>query len=73
MKTYTYSQARQKLAFILEESKKEAILIRRRGGDMFVIAPKASGRRSPFDVPGLKKNITRREILEAIRESRERP
>jgi hypothetical protein len=73
MKTYTYSQARQKLAFILEESKKEAILIRRRGGDMFVIAPKASCRRSPFDVPGLKKNITRREILEAIRESRERP
>jgi prevent-host-death family protein len=73
MKTYTYSQARQKLAFILEESKKEAILIRRRGGDMFVIVPKASRRRSPFDVPGLKKNITRREILEAIRESRERP
>jgi hypothetical protein len=31
MKTYTYSQARQKLAFILEESKKEKVLIRRRG------------------------------------------
>ena len=35
MKVYTYSQAREKLADILEESKKEEIVIRRRKGDMF--------------------------------------
>ena len=72
MKVYTYSQARQKLADILEESKKEEVVIRRRKGDMFSIIPKSQARRSPFDVPGLRKGITREEILEAIRESRER-
>ncbi|MBM4055239.1 MAG: prevent-host-death protein [Planctomycetes bacterium] len=72
MKIYTYSQAREKLADILEESKNEEIVIRRRKGDMFSIAPKSPSRRSPFDVPGLSKKISRKEILEALRESRER-
>lgn len=72
MKIYTYSQAREKLADILEESKKDEVVIRRRKGDMFSIAPKTPSRRSPFDVPTLGKRITRKEILEAIRESRER-
>jgi hypothetical protein len=72
MKIYTYSQAREKLADLLEESKNEEVVIRRRRGDMFSIAPKSSSRRSPFDVPGLRKKITRREILQAIRESRQR-
>jgi prevent-host-death family protein len=72
MKIYTYSQARQKLANILEESKSEEVVIRRRGGDMFTVVPKKSGRRSPFEVLGLKKMINRKDILEAIRESRER-
>ena len=72
MKIYTYSQAREKLADILEESKKEEIVIRRRKGDMFSIVPKTPTRRSPFDVPTLGKRIARNEILEAIRESRKR-
>lgn len=71
MKIYTYSKARQKLADILEESKKEEVVIRRRKGDMFSIVPKVQRKRSPFDVPGLSKKITRKEILEALRESRE--
>ena len=72
MKIYTYSQARQKLADILEESKKEEVIIRRRKRDMINIIPKSQGRRSSFDIPGLRKGITRKEILEAIRESRDR-
>jgi antitoxin Phd len=72
MKIYTYSKAREKLADVLEESKNEEIVIRRRKGDMFSIAPKSPTRRSPFDVPALSKKITRKEILEAIRESRQR-
>ena len=39
MKIYTYSQAREKLADILEESKSEEVVIRRRKGDMFSISP----------------------------------
>ena len=72
MKIYTYSKAREKLADILEESKKEEVIIRRRKGDLFSIVPKSPNRRSPFDVDGLRKKITRKEILEAIRDSRER-
>lgn len=72
MKTYTYSQARERLSDILEESKKEEIIIRRRKGDVFSIVPKAPLRRSPFDVSGLHKNISRKEIMAAIHESRER-
>ena len=72
MKIYTYSQAREKLADILEESKSQEVVIRRRKGDMFSIVPKTPRSRSPFDVPGLATDITREEILEAIRESMER-
>lgn len=72
MKTYTYSQARDRLANILEESKKEEVVIRRRKGDLFSILPKTPSRRSPFDVPGLGKKISRKAILEALHESRER-
>ena len=73
MKVYTYSEARDKLASILEESKIEEIIIRRRKGDMYAIIPKsARPGRSPFDVPGLSKGLTKQEIIEAIRESRER-
>ena len=71
MKIYTYSQAREKLAALLEESKNEEVVIRRRKGDMFSIAPKSPSRRSPFDVPGLSKKITRKQIVQALRESRE--
>jgi antitoxin Phd len=73
MKVYTYSEAREKLASILEESKTEEVVIRRRRGDMYAIVPRpAHPRRSPFDVAGLSKGITKQEIIEAVRESRER-
>jgi hypothetical protein len=72
MKIYTYSKAREKLADILEESKNEEVVICRRKGDLYSIVPKSPPRRSPFDVSGLNKKITRKQIIEAIRESRER-
>ena len=72
MKIYTYSKARERLADILEEAKNEEVVIRRRKGDLYSIVPKSPMRRSPFDVSGLRKKISRKEILEAIRESRER-
>lgn len=72
MKIYTYSEAREKLATILEESKTEEVFIRRRKGDMFAIVPKPERpRRSPFDVPGMGSRLSRQEILDALRESRE--
>jgi antitoxin Phd len=73
MKVYTYSEAREKLATILEESKTEEVVIKRRKGDAYAIVPQLErSRRSPFDVAGLNKGIGRNEIVDAIRDSRER-
>jgi len=72
MKIYTFSQARQELARILEESKNEEVIISRRSGDSFAIVPQKPRHRSPFDVPGLNKEISRRDIIEALDESKER-
>ena len=71
MKIYTYSQARQKLADILNQAKTEDVLIRRRGGETFrvTVEPRKG---SPFDVPGLKTKVTTQDILDAIRDVRER-
>jgi hypothetical protein len=58
---------------MLEESKTEEGVIRRRKGDTYAIVPQSiRPRRSPFNVPGLSKRITKEEIIEAIRELRER-
>jgi|WetSurMetagenome_2_1015567.scaffolds.fasta_scaffold181984_2 hypothetical protein len=74
MKVYTYSAARAKLSAVLEESKSEEIVIKRRKGDLYVITPKTSPLRSPFDIPpsGLTTNITADDIVSLIRESRAR-
>jgi prevent-host-death family protein len=72
MKTYTYSEARNRLAEVLEESKRGEVIIRRRRGETFSVVPKSQARRSPFDVPGVGRGTTRRELLAAIRETRSR-
>lgn len=69
MKVYTYSQARQNLAAVLNQSKDEDVLIRRRSGDSFVVLPKPR-QGSPFDVPGVKTKATTSDVLSAVRESR---
>jgi prevent-host-death family protein len=69
MKVYTYSQARQNLAAVLNQSKDEEVLIRRRSGDAFVVQPKPR-QGSPFDVPGVKTNATTADVLSAVKESR---
>ncbi|MDY0170946.1 MAG: type II toxin-antitoxin system prevent-host-death family antitoxin [Thermoguttaceae bacterium] len=71
MKVFTYSQARQALASVLDTARKEEVLITRRGGDTFAVTYRAPPK-SPFDVPGIKTQATTRDILEAIRESRSR-
>ncbi len=71
MKVYTYSQARQNLAEVLNQSKDDEVVIRRRGGDSFAVIPKARDG-SPFDVPGIKTRATTADVLSAVRESRER-
>ena len=70
MKTFTYAEARQKLASLLEQAAKYGeVRIKRRDGQVFVIKPeKREG--SPLDVNGIKKKLSRREILQSIEEGR---
>lgn len=70
MRVYTYSEARQKLASVLDEAREKGeIRIKRRDGSEFVVRPLETGR-SPLDVPGVDADVSREEIVEAVRESR---
>jgi len=71
MKVYTYSEARQRLADVLNIARTEEVVIKRRGGETFSIIYRKSAK-SPFDVPGIQSKATTRDILDAIRESRGR-
>jgi antitoxin (DNA-binding transcriptional repressor) of toxin-antitoxin stability system len=70
MNTYTYTEARQKLASLLEQAAKYGeVRIKRRDGQVFVIKPqKRVG--SPLAVDGIRLNLSRQEILESIEEGR---
>ena len=70
MNTYTFTEARQKLAALLEQAARNGeVRIKRRDGQVFVIRPqKRQG--SPLDVEGIQLDLTRDEILQSIAESR---
>ena len=70
MNTYTYSEARQKLASLLEQAAKYGeVRIKRRDGQVFVIKPQER-KGSPLEVKGIKTKLSRREILKSIEEGR---
>lgn len=70
MEVYTYSEARQKLAELLDKAAQEGeVRIRRRDGLVFVVKPERRSE-SPLDVGGLDLGLTVEEIIEAVREGR---
>jgi prevent-host-death family protein len=70
MKVYSYSQARQRLAEVLNRARREGeVEIRRRDGQVFVVRPITSVG-SPLDVPVVRTGLSRREIVRFVRESR---
>ena len=70
MKEYTFSEARQRLASLLDRARKEgAVRIRKRNGQKFILQPEKQSR-SPLDVPSLNLDIEREELLEIIQSSR---
>ncbi len=72
MQVYTYSEARQKLAIVLDQAESTGkVLIRRKDGRTFALVPEKAAS-SPLDVPSIKANITTQEIVDIIREGRER-
>ncbi len=70
MKEYTYSEARQRFAYVLERARREgAVRIRRRDGSVFVLRPEtATG--SALDVPAADLKLSRDEIVDLVREGR---
>ena len=70
MNVYTYSEARQNLATLLEKAAREGeVRVKRKDGKTFVIRLEPN-KESPLDVQGLDLGLTVSEILEAIREGR---
>jgi prevent-host-death family protein len=72
MQVYTYSEARQKLASVLEQAETTGkVIIRRKDGRTFALVPEKVAS-SPLDVPSVKAKISTKEIVDIIREARER-
>lgn len=73
MDVYTYSEARQKLARVLNRAESTGkVLIRRSDGRTFALIPEIMPQ-SPLDVPCIKAKVTTNEIISIIRQGRERP
>jgi len=71
-KVYTYSEARQKFAKVLEQASTEGkVMVRRKDGQLFVIKP-IHEKKSPLDVAGVDLGISTTELVDIIRESREK-
>ena len=72
MQIYTYSEARQKFARVLQQAESTGkVLIRRRDGRTFALIPEQI-LSSPLDVPSVKADISTQEIVAIIRKGRER-
>jgi len=72
MRTHTPTLANPDLPAIIDDAKKNGFaMIRWRDGTMFSLRLEPA-EKSPFDVPGVKVDITRDEIVSIVREGRER-
>jgi hypothetical protein len=70
MKVYSYSEARQQLAELLNRARREGqVGIRRRDGQAFVVRPTAIVG-SPLDVPGVNSGLSHEVIVGLVRVSR---
>ena len=68
MTIYTYSEARQNFASVLDKANKVGeVLIKRKDGTIFVIKP-VTKNDSPLDVPGIDINLSRDEIVDLLQE-----
>ena len=72
MNVYTYTEARRKLAAVLDKAHEEgAVRIKRRNGQTFVLRPEPR-EESPFDgVNSVDSGLSEADIVDLVRESRE--
>jgi len=68
---YTYSEARQNLASLLEKAIYDGeVRVKRKDGQIFVILPDATVG-SPLDIESIDLDLTKEEIIEFIHEGRQ--
>ena len=67
MREYSFTEARQSFAAILDEAKKEGVVcIKKRDGETFFLKP-APPKKSPLDVKGVDLGLSSAEIVDVIR------
>lgn len=70
MNVYTYTEARQKLASLLDQAARDGeVRIKRKDGQVFVVKLQPSTK-SPLEVEGINLDISSQEILGFIAEGR---
>ncbi|MGH9415638.1 MAG: type II toxin-antitoxin system prevent-host-death family antitoxin [Terriglobales bacterium] len=73
MTVFSYSEARQQLSEVLNRARREGqVEIRRRDGQRFTVRPEPAGVASPLQVPAVKADLSRREIVALVRAGRRR-
>ena len=77
MKVYDYAEARHNFSTVFNAALKEEVVIARKDGSKLKLAAihksPAKGKSPLANIQGIKANITMDDILDAIREGRERP
>jgi len=72
MQVFTYSEARQKLASVLDKAETSGrVIIRRRDGRTFALVPQEAPI-SPLDVPSIKARMSTPELVDLVRKERGR-
>ena len=72
MQVYTYSEARQKLASVLDKAEATgSVMIQRRDGRSFTLVPQKTPV-SPLDIPSVRARISTGELVDLVRKERGR-
>jgi prevent-host-death family protein len=70
MQIYTYSEAKQKLSSVLDKAEAMGkVVIRQKDERTFVLIPEET-RRSPFDLPSIRANVSTEELVEIVKKGR---
>ena len=68
----TYLETQENLSVLLERAREQGeVRIKRNDGEVFILKPEKV-KRSAFDVAGIDLSISTKEIVEFVREGRER-
>ena len=72
MREYSLTEARRRFASLLDEAKREGVVcVKRRDGETFYIKP-ADLKTSPLDIEGVDLGVSSADIVDVVREGRER-